>query len=223
MKTVIVTGTSQGIGTSIVKALSNSGFEVIATSRNLEKIKDLFNNHKNIQCYELDVMNTNSIKSFYELIKNKNVDAIVHNAGGGYGDGLIKDSIVENWEKTYRLNVLGPLEITSTILPILYKSKNAQIILITSMAGYDPFIGGAPYCVAKAAEISLSKSLRIDLAKNGIKVTQIAPGSVDVGDREKINALKPEDIAETVRWILTLPKHVNVQNLDIMHISEYKQ
>lgn len=221
MKTVVVTGAGRGIGKEIVKFLSKNNFYVIATARNLDLLNKLFKDYSNIECFELDVTSDSSIDKFKELIKDKNIDAVVHNAGGGSSNAQIENSKSNIWDYTFKKNVSGPMAVTSMMIPILKQSENPQVILITSVAGYYSYIGGGDYTVAKRAEIALSETLRIDLSRMGIKVTQIAPGSVS-SEEKKENALDPIDIAEAVRWILTLPSHVNVDNLDIMHISNLR-
>jgi NADP-dependent 3-hydroxy acid dehydrogenase YdfG len=222
MNNVIVTGAGRGIGKEIVNFLSKNNFHVIATARNKDNIEEIFKGNENIECFELDVTDDKSIDQFKELIKDKDIDAVIHNAGGGSANDMIENSRSRIWDYTFKKNVSGPLAITSMLIPQLKRSSNPQVILITSVAGYYSYIGGGDYTVAKRAEIALAEALRIDLSRMGIKVTQIAPGSVNSGLEKQENALNSEDIAEAIRWILTLPKHVNIDNLDIMHINNLR-
>lgn len=217
MKTVIVTGASKGVGEAIAKALSKE-YEVIAISRNLNKMELAFEGLDNITPYQMDLVNSEDIKKFKEYIADKDIRALINNAGGGGGSDKIQNDMTDNWSYAYNINVIAPMKMSQAVMPSMLKNKIGDIIMITSICGYYPYPGGGNYTAAKRAEIAFSETLRMEMAGTGIKVSQIAPGTIDTDkDHPKEIALKSEDVAEAVRWVVSLPDNVNVDSMTIMH------
>ncbi len=127
-------------------------------------------------------------------------------------------------------NVKGLLYVTRAVAPLMVARKSGHIFNISSIAGRDIYENGNVYCATKSAVDTLSRSMRIDLLKHNIKVTNIAPGMAETefslvrfkGDAEKakavykgIDALKGEDIADVIYYCATLPAHVCINDLSI--------
>jgi NADP-dependent 3-hydroxy acid dehydrogenase YdfG len=127
-------------------------------------------------------------------------------------------------------NVKGLLYITRAVAPLMVARDKGYIFNIGSIAGKGAYEGGNVYCASKAAVDSLTKSMRIDLQKHNIRVTQVAPGMADTefslvrfkGDKEKagavykgIKALSAEDIANVIYYCATLPDHICINDLVI--------
>ena len=220
MKTAIVTGASKGVGYATVKLLSESGYKVIAVSRDIDKLSTLLSD--NIEIYKLDITQENQIKDFFEKYKNITLDLLVNNAGGGAGPTYIINETMENFRTAYDINVSGPMFLSQLFVPCMKKSESATIIFITSLCGKVPFRGGGNYSNAKRGEMALIDTMRMEFPEYGIKVTEICPGTIDTQLEKKEISLTAEDMAETIRWVGSLPKHMNINHLEVSHIFNNK-
>jgi NADP-dependent 3-hydroxy acid dehydrogenase YdfG len=217
VKTAIVTGASKGVGLATVKLLSENGYKVIAVSRNLSKVSELVSD--TVEVYSLDITDAKAIKAFYEQYKDITLDLLVNNAGGGAGPTHIINETMDNFRRAYDINVSGPMYLSQLFVPAMKKSKSATIIFITSLCGKTPFRGGGNYSNAKRGEMALVDTMRMEFPEYGIKVTEVCPGTIDTQIEKKNNALTAEDLAEAIRWVGSLPKHFNINHLELSHIN----
>ncbi len=220
MKTAIVTGASKGVGYATVKLLSENGYKVIAVSRDLSKISYLAS--ENVEVYKMDITNENEIKKFYEKYNNLTLDLLVNNAGGGSGPTYIINETMDNFRKAYDINVSGPMYLSQLFVPCLKKSNSPTIIFITSLCGKIPYRGGGNYSNAKRGEMALIDTMRMEFPEYGIKITEICPGTIDTQLEKRNNALTAEDLAESIRWVGSLPKHFNINHLELSHTNNSK-
>jgi NADP-dependent 3-hydroxy acid dehydrogenase YdfG len=220
VKTAIVTGASRGVGYATVKLLSQNGYRVIAVSRNLSKLSELQND--NIETYSLDITNSQEIKAFFEKYKDISLDLLVNNAGGGASPTKIIHETMDNFRTAYDINVSGPMYLSQLFVPCLQKSESPTIIFVTSLSGKIPFRGGGNYSNAKRGEMALVDTMRMEFPEYGIKVTEICPGTIDTQEESKPYSLTAEDIAEAIRWVGSLPKHFNVNHLEVSNIFNSK-
>jgi NADP-dependent 3-hydroxy acid dehydrogenase YdfG len=217
LKTAIVTGSSKGVGLATVKLLSENGYKVIAVSRNLSEVSKLVS--ENVEVYHLDITSSEEIKAFYEKYKDITLDLLVNNAGGGSGPTHLINETMDNFRRAYDINVSGPMYLSQLFVPCLKKSESATIIFITSLCGKTPYRGGGNYSNAKRGEMALVDTMRMEFPEYGIKVTEVCPGTIDTQAEKKDNALTAEDLAESIRWIGSLPKHFNINHLELSHIN----
>jgi len=220
MKTAIITGASKGVGRATVKLLANNGYKVIAASRNLGAMKDLESN--NVEINRLDVTDEKQIQSFFVKYKDATIDLLVHNAGGGAGPTQIIHESMDNFRRAYDINVSGPMYISQLFVPTMMKSESPTIVFITSLCGQIPFRGSGNYSNAKRGQLGLVDTMRMEFPAYGIKITDICPGTIDTQIEKKDNALTAEDMAEAIQWVSSLPKHVNINHLEISHINGSK-
>ena len=220
MKTAIVTGASKGVGRSTVQLLSKSGYRVIAVSRNIEKMRDLVSD--NVEIYQLDITNSPEVKNFFEKYKDITLDLLVNNAGGGASPTHIINETPENFRRAYDINVTGPMYISQLFVPCMQRSKSPTIIFVTSLCGLIPFRGGGNYSNAKRGEMALLDTMRLEFPQYGIKITEVRPGTIDTQEEKKDFALTAEDMAESIRWVADLPSHVNINHLEISHLTNTK-
>jgi len=220
MKTAIVTGASKGVGYATVKLLSENGYRVIAVSRNLSKISEL--KSENIETYKLDITQPQDIKAFFENYKDISLDLLVNNAGGGASPTSIINETMDNFRTAYDINVSGPMYLSQLFVPCLKRSESPTIIFVTSLSGKIPFRGGGNYSNAKRGEMALVDTMRMEFPEYGIKVTEICPGTIDTQEESKPYSLTAEDMAEAIRWIGSLPKHFNVNHLEVSNIFNSK-
>lgn len=220
MKTAIVTGASKGVGLATVKLLSQNGYKVIAVSRDLSKVSELVSD--NVEVYRLDITSSEEIKAFYEKYKDITLDLLVNNAGGGSGPTHLINETMDNFRRAYDINVSGPMYLSQLFVPAMKKSESATIIFITSLCGKTPYRGGGNYSNAKRGEMALVDTMRMEFPEYGIKVTEVCPGTIDTQVEKKDNALTAEDLAEAIRWVGSLPKHFNINHLELSHINNNK-
>jgi NADP-dependent 3-hydroxy acid dehydrogenase YdfG len=220
MKTAIVTGASKGVGLATVKLLSENGYRVIAVSRNLSRILEL--DLKNVEAYAMDITQPKEIKAFFEKYKDMTLDFLVNNAGGGSSPTRIIEETMENFRTAYDINVAGPMYLSQLFVPALKRSESPTIIFVTSLSGKVPYRGGGNYTNAKRGEMALVDTMRMEFPEYGIKVTEICPGTIDTQEESKPYSLTAEDMAEAIRWVGSLPKHFNVNHLEVSNIFNSK-
>ena len=220
MKTAIVTGASKGVGYATVKLLSQTGYKVIAVSRNLSKVSQL--ESENVETYKLDITQPKEIEMFFEKYGHLSIDLLVNNAGGGSSPTSIINETMDNFKTAYEINVSGPMYLSQLFVPALKRSESPTIIFITSLSGKIPFRGGGNYSNAKRGEMALVDTMRMEFPEYGIKVTEICPGTIDTQEESKPDSLTAEDMAEAIRWVGSLPKHFNVNHLEVSNIFNSK-
>jgi 3-hydroxy acid dehydrogenase / malonic semialdehyde reductase len=233
---ILVTGATAGFGRAIAEKFASGGWDVIITGRRKERLDDL---EKNLLASGNRVLSLNfDVRSLAEVEKAlgdlppewQDIDVLVNNAGLASGLSHIDEGDIDDWEKMIDTNVKGLLYVTRVVAPLMVRRKSGHIINMGSIAGIEAYENGNVYCATKAAVGSLSRTMRIDLLKHNIKVTNIAPGMADTefsvvrfrGNEEKarevykgIEALTGEDIADVVFYCATLPAHVCINELVI--------
>jgi NADP-dependent 3-hydroxy acid dehydrogenase YdfG len=219
-KTAIVTGASKGVGYSTVKLLSENGYRVIAVSRDLSKVSELVS--ENVEVYKLDITSQEDIEKFYEKYSDITLDLLVNNAGGGSGPTSIINETMDNFRKAYDINVSGPMYLSQLFVPSMKKSESPTIIFISSLGGKFPYRSGGNYTNAKRGMMALVDTMRLEFPEYGIKVTEICPGTIDTQEEKRDIAITAEDMAESIRWVASLPKHVNINHIEINHILSGK-
>ncbi len=234
-KIAVVTGASSGIGAATARLLAENGFHVIAAARRMDRLNTLASTDSNIEIHELDVTNQGSVDSFVAALGSRHIDVLINNAGGAFDSASILESDPEIWKKTYDVNVVGTVRMTKAIAPLM--KGEGHIVVMSSTAAHVAYENGGSYVAAKFAERSIANTLRLELNGTAIRVTEIAPGMVktdefalvrNAGDSEKAakvyegveKPLTAEDIAETIRWSVMLPGHVNIDTLVVRPIAQ---
>ncbi|GEN53058.1 SDR family oxidoreductase [Halobacillus faecis] len=224
----IVTGASRGIGKEIAFQLAEKGayLSIIGSSEEIHHTKEELEKqgYTNVLSYTADVSDENEIDQVVEGTKKAygKVDILVNNAG--IGDFKpIEEVTVEEWRRTYDINVQGVFLATKAVLPIMKSQKFGTIITVASdVSRYTIPEGGALYTSTKYAVQGFMGSLAQEVRKDGIRAGTINPGMVDTyfangtqGDPEKSEWLKVHDIAEAVVYMALAPKHMVI---DEMHL-----
>jgi 3-hydroxy acid dehydrogenase/malonic semialdehyde reductase len=234
----LITGATSGIGEATALLLSKNNYNIIITGRRKEKL-DLLSEKITAET-KSDVLTLNfDIRSLPEneaAISSlptewQNIDVLINNAGLAAGFNSTQDGVIDDWERMIDTNIKGLLYITRLISPKMIARGIGHIINISSIAGKETYPFGNVYCATKHAVQSVTKGMRIDLLKYGIKVSSVSPGAVETefslvrfnGDRNKakqvykgFTPLNAQDIAETILFIVTRPKHVNIDDVLIM-------
>lgn len=234
-KLAIVTGASSGIGHATAIALSQSGFTVIAAARRVDRLEELAHSHPGIIARELDVTSDTSVATFFAGLGDQRIDLLVNNAGGAFDAAPVADADPAVWSKTYEVNVIGTVRMVKAALTSF--AKPAHIVIVTSTAALAAYENGGSYVAAKSAELSLARTLRLELNGQPIRVSEVAPGMVKTEEFSKVRLggdearaakvyegvaepLSAEDVAESIRWIATLPSHVNIDSLVIRPLAQ---
>ena len=164
------------------------------------------------------------------------VDLLVNNAGLALGLEPAHKADLEDWEQMIATNISGLTLITRLLLPGMVARNCGHVINIGSIAGTYPYPGGNVYGATKAFVKQFSLNLRADLAGTAIRVTNVEPGLCGGtefsnvrfhGDDAKaatvyqgVQAIQPEDIANTVLWVSQQPAHVNINSIEIMPVAQ---
>lgn len=177
-KTVLITGTSSGIGKASVLEFANMGWNVIATQRNPEGETD-FKRFSNVKLYSLDVTNLESIKQVFSQVTKDfgNIDVIVNNAGYGV-DGAFEAMSDEVIEKQFNTNVFGLLRVTREAIKHMRPNGGGTIVQISSMGGKITFPLYSIYHATKFAVEGFTESVHYELAQFNIKMKLIEPGPI---------------------------------------------
>lgn len=182
-KIAVVTGASSGIGRATAIALADSGFAVIAAARRIDRLEELAQSNPAIIARELDVTSDASVAAFYAALNGQKIDVLVNNAGGAFDAAPIASADPEIWRKTYEVNVIGTVRMVKAALTVF--AEPAHIVIVTSTAALAAYENGGSYVAAKSAELSLARTLRLELNGKPIRVSEIAPGMVKTQEFSK--------------------------------------
>ena len=187
-KTVLITGSSSGIGKETAKYFSDKGWNVVATMRKPEKKKKPLFTEDTIDTVHLDVLDRKSITAAitHTIKKYGSIDVLINNAG--YATfGPFEASRPETIQRQFDTNVLGLMDITREVIPLMRKQKQGVIINITSVAGRMTFPLYSLYNSTKWAVEGFSEALQFELKPFNIKIKIIEPGIIktDFYDRSK--------------------------------------
>jgi len=241
-KTALITGATAGIGEATALALAKNGYNIIITGRRaalLEKLKAKILSETNAEVLSLcfDVRKHSEVRQAVSSLETKwkQIDVLVNNAGLSVGLNHIDKGEIDDWERMIDTNIKGLLYVTREVSPLMVERKTGHIINIASIAGKEVYESGNVYCATKHAVDALSKSMRIDLLHDNIKVTNIAPGMVETefsivrfkGDKERadkvyqgLTPLFAQDIAEAILFAVTRPAHVCINDMLIMPTAQ---
>ena len=230
-RVAVVTGGSAGIGAAAARALAKDGWRVVVAARRLDRCRAVAEEIGGV-AGELDVTDQGSVDRLAAQLER--VDLVVNNAGGAKQLDYLRDASDADWEWMFATNVMGTMRVTRALYPQLRESQGL-VINIGSVAGTDAYKGGAGYNAAKYGLRGATRAFRREEADQRIRVTEIDPGRVKTdfslnrfaGDQEKADAvyegklnLSAEDVAEAIRWVASLPPHVNIDSLNIMPVDQ---
>jgi NADP-dependent 3-hydroxy acid dehydrogenase YdfG len=225
-KTAVVTGASAGIGAATARALAGAGFRVYLGARREDRLQEVAE-PIGATALPLDVADAESVAAFAAQLPSQ-VHLLVNNAGAAFGLDRIEAARDEDWQRMWEVNVLGVLRVTRALLPALRASGDGHIVNLGSIAGFETYTGGAGYTGSKHALRALTRTLRLELLGEPVRVTEISPGMVETefsmvrfaGDAERaksvyrgLDPLTSEDIADCVVWAATRPSHVNIDEI----------
>ena len=234
-KTILITGATSGFGKACAEYFAVQGWQMILTGRRIKRLEQLQDQLGAAvqQIIPLDVRDREQV--FEQLGSLKKVDVLLNNAGLALGLEPSWKVDINDWDTMVDTNIKGLMYCTRALLPQMVERNNGHIVNIGSTAGSWPYPGGNTYGGTKAFVQQFSRNLRADLINTRVRVTNVAPGMAESefsnvrfkGDDEQAakvyqgtEALRPEDIAETVFWIVNRPAHVNINAIELMPVDQ---
>ena len=232
-KIAFITGATSGIGKATAEIFANNNINLILCgrrSKRLSELKETLGKLTKVTTLQFDVSDKNAVFEAIESLPEafKKIDILINNAGNAHGLSSIQDGSIDDWDAMIDINVKGLLYVSKAIMPQMVHRNDGFIVNIGSIAGKEVYPNGNVYCASKYSVNALNKAMRIDLNKHSIRVAAIHPGAVETefsevrfkGDTEKAKnvyagykALQAKDIAEIIYFVVTRPKHVNIEDL----------
>lgn len=237
MKTAIVTGATSGIGKATADKLAELGYHLIITGRRHHRLtalrQEIEKKHEvSVLPLNFDIRKHREVEQAIDSLPDtwEQIDVLINNAGLARGMAPVQDGDIGDWDEMIDTNIKGLLYISRKVAPRMQQSGTGHIINIGSTAGREVYPNGNVYCATKHAVDALSKAMRIDLLNDGIKVTQIRPGLTQTefsevrfhGDKNRaenvykgFQPLEGKDIAEIIGFVVQLPPHVTINDLEV--------
>lgn len=237
-KVVMITGASSGIGWASAKAFSEAGAKCILSARREERLQqlrsELATNSLVLPC---DITDKTSIQMLLSSLPAEwqDIDILINNAGLSSTFGSFQQHTDDDIDQMIDTNVKGLLLITQRVVNKMIERNHGHIINLGSIAGHESYPNGSVYCASKAAVRAFSRALKMDLLGTQIRVSSIDPGMVETefsevrfdGDKERakkvyngMTPLSAKDIADTILYVATRPKHVNISEVLLMPTNQ---
>lgn len=236
-KIVLITGATAGIGKACAEKFAAEKFDLIITGRRQERLKDIKTQLEkdygiDVLPLSFDVQHKAAVDEAISSLPERwqKIDVLINNAGLALGKDSFEDADITDWETMLNTNVHGLLYVSKAVLPFMLKNKKGHIVNMGSVAGKEVYEKGNVYCASKFAVDAITKSMRIDLLKDNIKVTGINPGAVETefslvrfkGDEKTagsaydgLRPLTAKDVADMVFYCVNLPEHVCINDVVI--------
>lgn len=208
-KNILILGATGGIGANLLKLLTNSGANVWMAGRSQDKLQTLSQENKipNDRVFQVDLAAANALHLFIEKIQPISFDIFINAAGIGIIKPL-EQLAVSEMQLSFQVNVLSIFEIVKSILPKMIEVKKGLIINIPGILGKTPMSGAAAYCSSKYALVGMMQSIREELKRTEIRITQVYLGGVDSPFWDTINLrvqrekmIQSEEAAKSI-WFL---------------------
>lgn len=240
-KTAFITGATSGFGLATARKLARNGWRLVLAGRRSDRLAEIsteLQELSDVHAMTLDVCDIAQVKKIPELLPEafRDIGLLVNNAGLALGTEPADRCDLDDWERMVQTNVMGLAAVTRSLLPTLIRAgAGSSIVNLGSIAGRWPYPGGNVYCGTKAFVEQFSLSLRCDLAGTGVRVTNLAPGLseseftlVRTGGNQAAyddlykgaDPIQPNDVADMVVWIATQPAHLNINQIEVMPVSQ---
>ncbi|SDT35432.1 NADP-dependent 3-hydroxy acid dehydrogenase YdfG [Pseudarthrobacter equi] len=235
-KAALVTGASTGIGEATVRALRAEGWTVFAVARREDRLASL-EAETGAVAVPADIAEDDDVSRLVEKVTAAGgIDTLINIAGGARGADRVAEASTADWEWMYRVNVLGTMKLTRAFLPMLRANGEGTVLNLTSTAAIAAYEGGGGYNAAKFAQHALTNALRLEEVENNIRVIEVAPGLVQT-EEFALNRLGSEqaadkvyegvekpltaaDVADVVRYAVSVPHHVNLDEIVIRPVAQ---
>ncbi|WP_446423797.1 SDR family oxidoreductase [Mailhella sp.] len=237
-KIILITGATSGFGLASARLFASRGWKVIGTGRRAERLSALHDELGDAFLpLPLDMRDREAVSDKLGSLPEgwQDVDVLLNNAGGALGLDPAYECSLDDWDTMVDTNIKGLLYATRAVLPGMVERNSGHVVMLGSIAGNYPYGGGNVYCGTKAFVKQFSLSLRADLLGKNVRVSNIEPGLAESefsvvrfhGDEaraasvyEGTQPITPDDIAETVWWIVNCPAHININRVEIMPVCQ---
>lgn len=223
----LVTGATAGIGRATAFALGRAGYRVGVCARTAGSVDALVAELRaegiTAAGRAADVGRAEAVEALVEAVATElgPVDTLINNAGIAIIRPLTELS-VEEWDATMATNLRSLFLVTRAVLPGMLERRSGIIVNVASLAGRNPLVGGTAYAASKHAVLGFSKSLMLEVRKDGVRVLAICPGSVNTAMIRHIRTpsregemLEPEDVAQAILDAVRMPARATVSEIDI--------
>lgn len=241
-KITLITGATSGIGEACAHTFAQQGHNLILLARRKEKLEEVARrlaDKYDVKIISIiaDVRDNTKLRAELEAIPSewKKVNVLINNAGLSRGLDPINNGNIDDWDTMIDTNIKGLLYVTKLVSNWMIEQQRGHIVNIGSIAGKEVYPNGNVYCATKYAVDALTKATRIDLLPHGIKVSSIDPGMVETefsmvrfnGDEDRakkvyegLEPLVANDIADAIWYVVSRPKHVNINDMLIMPTAQ---
>lgn len=240
-KVAVITGASSGLGLATAMALAAEGAKLILVARREDRLLELQNRlvqeGSEILSVTADVCDEQEISAMVEAARQKfgHIDILVNNAGVMLNAPVLR-ARTSDWKRMLDTNVFGLMSATHAVLPLMKAQGGGHIVNISSAAARSMAPTAAVYAATKAAVNAFSEALRKEVAPHNIRITVISPGAAaselrdhipDQDTRaastqyaEALRILQPEDVAHAIRYAVTQPSHVGINELVLRSVDQ---
>jgi 3-oxoacyl-[acyl-carrier protein] reductase len=226
-KIALVTGAGRGIGRAIAGALAAEGAQVVLAARTRKEVEaagaEISREGGRTLALPADVSSAEDVRALFAAVEGRlgRLDILINNAGIGLF-GKVADFRVADLDRVLATNVRGTFLCSQAALRLMIPRRSGTIINIASVVGFKGYPNQAAYTASKHAVLGLTKSLAVETQEHGIRVSAVLPGGVDTGligdarpDLDRSELLRPEDIARTVLFLLSLPERAAIDEIYI--------
>ena len=235
--TILITGATSGFGEATARRFIREGWKVIGTGRRAERLEALAAELGSaFYGAAFDITDEDAAEKAIAALPEgfRDIDVLVNNAGLALGTAPAPQVPLKDWQTMVNTNITGLLNITHHLLPTLIDRKGI-VVNLSSVAAHYPYTGGNVYGGTKAFLRQFSLGLRSDLHGKGVRVTSIEPGMCETeftlvrtgGNQEAsdnlykgVNPITADDIANTIYWVASQPKHININSLELMPVNQ---
>ncbi len=221
MKTILISGGSDGLGKAIAEKLASDNKVIILspTEHKLQKAAASFGGEYRI----CDVSDYNWVESVVREIGQ--IDCVI-NGAGLWVQGPLEDNDPQRIREVLEVNTLGTINMTKAVIPTMKKQHNGLIINIISQTGLTAKAERSVYTASKWAITGFTRAIQSELAEFGIRVTGLYPGKLNTDmfkkmgiDKSMEDALDPDEVAKTVDFILSLNANILLPEIGIKNID----
>lgn len=229
-RVAVIIGAAGGMGQAIVERFSAAGCRLALIDLEPEALDRMVRNLSlgdSAIVIPADITDRTQIARAVQAVSARfgGVDILINAAGTNTKQRTLDDLSPEQWERVIDINLSGVFHCTQAFLPLLKQQRGIVVTIASTAALRATPGGGTAYCASKRALISLNESINAEQGKYGVRACVICPGEVDTPLIEKrpvlpsaerrAAMLKPDDIADTVHFIVTRPPHVTISDLVI--------
>ncbi len=239
-KIALITGATSGIGKATAELFAKQSIALVLCGRRQERLNQLkqsLSKTTEVTILNFDVRNREDVFKAIDTLPEgfSQIDILINNAGNAHGLDTVQNGSLDDWDAMLDINVKGLLYVSKAVIPGMVRRESGHIINIGSLAGKEVYPKGNVYCASKHAVDAINQGMRKDLNEFGIRVGAINPGLVETefsdvrfkGDTERAKtvyqgyqALKAEDIADIIHFVVSRPYHVNIADLLVLPTAQ---